>query len=137
MPMFAMLAAAGIPERGREAVLAVVVALMIVWTWPALRVVHTTPSPPVAAIESLRDFKGTIYVDERLGAHAVLLMSNRVHRTVRVAPPFVEEPGAALLREGASAAPNARNFMRDRDRLSAIARPRYFEVSVIFGRRPG
>ena len=136
MPMFAMLAAAGIPERGRAAVLAVLVALMIVWTWPALRVVHTTPSPPVAGIESLRDFRGTIYVDERLGAHAELLLPNRVRRTVRIAPPFVEEPGAALLREGASTAPNARNFARDLDRLSAIARPRYFEVSVVMGRRP-
>jgi len=135
MPMFAMLAAAGIPERGRAAVLAGVVALMIVWTWPALRVVHTTPSPPVAAIESLRNFEGTIYVDERLAAHAELLIPDRVRRTVRIAPPFVEEPGAALLREGASIAPNARNFTRNRDRLSSIARPRYFEVSVILGRR--
>ena len=136
MPMFAMLAAAGIPERGRAVVLAVIVSLMIIWTWPALRVVHTTPSPPVAAIESLRVFKGTIYVDERLGAHAELLMPGRALRTVRIAPPFVEEPGTALLREGASTAPSARNFTRDRDRLAAIARARYFEVSVVFGRRP-
>ena len=136
MPMFAMLAAAGIPERGRNVVLAGVVAVMIVWTWPALRVVHTTDSPPVAAIESLRDFRGTLYVDDRLGAHAELLLPGRELRIVRGAPPFVEEPGAALLREGASTAPGARNFTRGRDRLSAIARPRYFEASVIFGRRP-
>jgi len=137
MPMFAMLAAAGIPERGRNVVLAGIVALMIVWTWPALRVVHTTVSPPVAATNALRDFPGTIYVDERLGAHAELLIPGRMRHTVRVAPPFVEEPGAALLREGASTAPGARNFTRDRARLAAIARARYFEVSVIFGRRPG
>ena len=136
MPMFALLAAAGIPERGRAVVLAAVVGLMVVWTWPALRVVHTTASPPVAAIETLRAFRGPIYVDERLGPHAELLLADRERRMVRVAPPFVEEPGSALLREGASTAPGARNFMRARERVASIARARYFEVSVIFGRRP-
>jgi hypothetical protein len=122
MPMFAMLAAAGIPERGRTWITTGIVAIMIAWTWPALRVVHTTPSPTFAAMESLRDFGGTIYVDERLTAHAELLIP--------------EEPGAVFVREGASTAPGARNFTRDRDRLAAIARPRYFEVSVVSGRRP-
>ncbi len=136
MPLFAMLAAAGIPERGRNVVLAGVVALMIVWTWPALRIVHTTASPPVAAIETLRTYPGTIYVDERLGAHAELLIPDRTRRTVHVAPPFIEDRDAVLLREGASTAPNARNFTRESDRLASIARPRYFEVSVIPGRRP-
>jgi hypothetical protein len=134
MPMFAMLAAAGIPHRGRAAVLAVVVALMIVWTWPALRVVHTTASPPVAALESLRTFPGTIYVDERLAAHAELLLPDRPRRTVRIAPPFIDDPNVALVREGAST--RARVYQRERDRLAAIARPRYFEVSVELGRRP-
>lgn len=136
MPLFAMLAAAGIPRRGYAAVTAIVVALMLIWTWPALRVVHTTPSPPVAAIESLRTFPGTIYVDDRLGAHAELLIPDRTRQTVRVAPPFVDAPTAALLREGASTAPNARNYTRAGDRLAAIARARYFEVSVVMGRKP-
>lgn len=137
MPLFAMLAAAGIPARGRGIVLAAVVALLIVWTWPALRLVHTTPSPPAAAIETLRGSRrGTVYVDERLGAHAELLIPDRIRRTVRIAPPFVADPDATLLREGASTAPGARNFTRNRDRLASIARPRYFEVSVIEGRRP-
>ena len=137
MPLFAMLAAAGIPERGRSVVTALVVALMMVWTWPALRVVHTTDSPPVAAIESLRAFGGTIYVDERLGAHAEVLIPDRTRHPVRVAPPFVHAPNAVLLREGASLAPGARTYARERDRLAAIARARYFEVSVLPGRRPG
>ena len=136
MPMFAMLAAAGIPERGRTWITAGIVAIMIAWTWPALRVVHTTPSPPVAAIESLRTFNRTIYVDERLAAHAELLIPDRARRVVRVAPPFVEEPGAVLLREGASTASGSRNYARQRDRLAAIARQRYFEVSIVTGRRP-
>jgi hypothetical protein len=136
MPMFAMLAAAGIPRRGRAAVLAVVVALMVVWTWPALRVVHTTPSPPVAAIDVIRHTPGTLYVDDRLGPHADLLLPGREQQIVRVAPPFVEDPSAVLLKEDASAAPRAKNFARPRERLEGIARKRYFETSVIVGRRP-
>ena len=136
MPMFAMLAAAGIPRRGREAVLAGVVALMIVWTWPALRVVHTTPSPPVQAIEAVRGAKGNLYVDHRLGAHADLLLPGRLRIIVRVAPPFVEDRDAILLKEDLSGAPGARNFSRERERLEGIARKRYFETSVIVGRRP-
>ncbi|HEX6099096.1 MAG TPA: hypothetical protein VF432_22475 [Thermoanaerobaculia bacterium] len=123
MPMFALLAAAGIPERGRAVVLAAVVALMVVWTWPALRIVHTTPSPPVAAIESLRGFRGRLEVDERLGAHAELLMPARERR---------DGPGVAVLREGV--VPGAQNFTRERERLAVIARARYFEVSVVGGR---
>jgi hypothetical protein len=134
MPMFAMLAAAGIPRRAYAAVLAIVTALLIVWTWPALRVVHTTPSPPVAAIEALP--AGTIYVDERLAPHAELLLPERERRLVKVVPPFVEDPDAVLLREGESNAAGAKNFTRERERLEGIARKRYFETSIVFGRRP-
>ena len=134
MPMFAMLAAAGIPRRGYAAVLAVITALMIVWTWPALRVVHTTVSPPVAAIESLP--AGTLYVDERLAPHAELLLPHRERQLVKVVPPFVADPHAVLLREGVSTAPGSRNFTRERDPLEGIARKRYFDVSVVTGRRP-
>jgi hypothetical protein len=55
---------------------------------------------------------------------------------VRIAPPFVEDPEAVLLKEGASAAPRARSFARPRERLEGIARKRYFETSIVFGRRP-
>ena len=134
MPMFAMLAAAGIPRRGYAAVLAAVTALLVVWTWPALRVVHTTVSPPVAALQSVPG--GTLYVDERLAPYAELLLPERERILVKVAPPFVEDPRAVLVREGASAAPGARNFTRERERLEGIARKRYFEASVVLGRRP-
>ena len=135
MPMFAMLAAAGIPRRGYAITAGALVAVMVVWTWPALRTVHTSVSPPVAAITPLREFAGTVYVDERLGAHAQLLIPDRTRRTVRVVPPLIEDASAVLLREGMSAAPGARNYTRERDRLAAIARARYFEVSVLPGRR--
>jgi hypothetical protein len=134
MPLFAILAAAAIPLRA----LSVVVALLVLWTWPALRVVHTTVSPPVAAIESIRATHGAgsvVYVDERLAAHAALLMPEYDRRIVRVVPPLVEDASAVLLREGRSVMRGARNFTRVRGRLEGIARKRYFEVSVIVGKR--
>jgi len=119
MPMFAILAADGIDaaRRARAYVLAAVVAMLIIWTWPALLIVHRTPSPPVAALESVGN--ATVYVDERLGAHAALLL--REFREARQFP-----MGRPLVREGAGAI----NFTRDRARLGGIVRDRYFEVSI-------
>ena len=97
---------------------------------------HTTPSPPVAAIEFVRKREGNLYVDHRLGAHADLLLPERLRIIVRVEPPFVEDRDAILLKEDLSAAPGAKNFARERERLEGIARKRYFETSVIVGRRP-
>lgn len=114
MPMFAILAAEGIDatRKARAFVLAAMAALMIVWTWPALLIVHRTDSPPVAA---LRSVKGFTYVDERLGPHAAVLL--RDYRVGKGAPFVGEGRGATT-------------FTRDRARLAGIARDRYFEVSV-------
>lgn len=139
MPLFALLAANGIPARGRAVTLGAVSALLIVWTWPALRIVHTTVSPPVAAMEAVRRYERAstvVYVDESLAAHARLLIPEYTVRVVRVKPPLVPDPHALLVREGASLAPGAQNFTRDdAGRLAGIVRKRYFEVSVIPGRR--
>lgn len=140
MPLFALLAAYGIPSRGRWITLSAMLLLMIVWTAPALRVAHTTMSPPVAAIEAIRATvdrtQKIIYVDEPLSAHAALLLPEYDRRIVHIFPPLIDDPRAVLLREGQSIAPGARNFTRERDHLAGIARKRYFEVSVIPGRRP-
>jgi hypothetical protein len=135
MPLFALLAAQGIPERFRVVTVALVLGLLIGWTWPALRVVHTTRSPPVAAIESI-PAGSTVYVDERLAAHAALLLP-APYQVVRVTPELQLPRGALLLKEGASNAPGAKSFTRTRDRLDGIARPRYFEVSVLPAKPPG
>ncbi len=121
MPMFAILAADGIDalRKVRAFALAAVALLMIVWTWPALRIVHCTASPPVAALESVRGKR--VYVDPRLGAHASVLL-----RDVRDVNLFPKQHDGVVLREG----PGAVNFTRDRARLAGIARERYFEVSV-------
>ncbi len=140
MPLCALLAAYGIPRRGRNVTLTATAALLMVWTWPALRIAHTTVSPPVAAIESIRaeyaPESKNIYVDETLAAHAHLLMPEYALKIVRVVPPLIADPSAVLLREGANVAPGARAYIRERNRLDGIARKRYFEVSVVIGRRP-
>jgi hypothetical protein len=129
MPLFALLAAEGIPARGRSITLAALTALLIVWTWPVLRVVHTTPSPTYAAMTSIQ--APTVYVDDRLAPHAELLLPYAQRHLVRITPQLVLPPGAVLVKEGASNAAGAKNFIRPRDRLDGIARARYFEVSVI------
>jgi hypothetical protein len=136
MPLYALLAAEGIPARGRRITLAALVALLIGWSWPALRVVHTTASPPVAAIQYIRELNPPmLYVDERLAAHAELLLPRCPRVVVTVSPKLQLAEGALLLREGASNAPASRTFARPRERLEGIARPRYFEVSVQRGGR--
>ncbi len=139
MPLYAMLAAEGIPRRARAVTMGLLLALMIHWTWPALRTVHDTPSPPVAALAAVRALgrTSTIYVDAPLAAHAELLIPDLSRRVVRVVPPLIDDAGAVLLREGISAAPGATSFERERDRLAAIARPRYFEISIVPRKRPG
>lgn len=130
MPLYAMLAAEGIPRKGEWLTLGALVTLMIAWTWPVLRIVHTTLSPPVAAIEALPP-DAVIYVDDRLAAHAELLIPNRERRAAHQAPPIVFGRRAVLLREGASATPGSKTFARDRERLAQIARARYFETSIV------
>jgi len=129
MPLFAMLAAIGIPRPLRVVTLSAVLALIVLWMIPVLRVVHDTVAPPVAAIDFIRTLpKSTIvYVDESLLPHAELLLRDYDRRPLREAS---RGPAGVLLRERQSVAPGARNFVRTRERLDGIARARYFEVSV-------
>jgi hypothetical protein len=138
MPLYAVLATLAIPRRAGVVTLTAVVALLAGWTWPALRVVHITVAPPVAAISHIRatvPASKILYIDERLAPYAALLLPEYDRRIIRIAPPLVDDANAVLIREGASMAPGARNFVRERERLDGIARKRYFEVSVIPGRR--
>jgi hypothetical protein len=138
MPLYAMLAAEGVDatRRARLPLLAALVALMIGWTWPALRVAHTTPSPPVAAIDAIRAHgdpaSSIVYVDERLGPHATLLLHDYERRETKTltVPGVMHERGSVfLLREGGG------QFTRDQVPLASIARPRYFEASAVPARR--
>jgi hypothetical protein len=132
MPLYALLAAQGIPTRARMITLSALIVLLAIWTWPALRIVHTTPSPPVAAFQWSGGLQpAEIYVDERLAPHAAVLLPHPNYQLVRVHPGMSTPPGAILIREGASIAPAAKNFTRERQRVAGIARARYFEASVI------
>ncbi len=143
MPLVAILAAEGLEAipRVRVAALAMLVALTIVWTAPALRVAHRTASPPVAAIDWIRahldPVTAIVYVDERVAPHAEALLPEYERRLAGVGPPAVghEHAPVVLLREGASNAPGAVTFARGREPLASIARPRYFEASVLPARR--
>jgi hypothetical protein len=129
MPLFALLAAAVIPRRGQFVTLGALVALIVIWMIPVLRVVHRTDSPPVAAIDAIRAMpKSTIvYVDDALAPHAELLLRDYDRRPLSEA---ANGPAGVMLRERESRAASARNFVRTRERLAGVARARYFEVSI-------
>ena len=111
MPLFAVLAAEGLDfARVRLPLLLAVIATMVVWTWPALTIVRTTDSPPVAAMQSIQGRSAQF--DASLGAHAAVF--------------GVSRGDGPVVREGMG----TRNFTWPRERLSGIARPRYFEVAV-------
>jgi hypothetical protein len=133
MPLYAILAAQGIPEHGRRITLASLAALLVIWTIPALHVVRTTASPPIAAIAEIRKLDSAstpVFVDPRMAPFADLLLPEYERQVATSLRPPAE---GVLLREGASRAPGAKSFERERERLAGIARPRYFEASVIPG----
>jgi hypothetical protein len=130
-PLIALLAAEGIVIVARRAeVAAILVLAMFLWTWPALRVVHTTASPPVQAIDWLRAHaapRTPLYVHLGMLPYAEELLPERDVRGV-LAPPAPWTSGATplFLRED----PGAVNFTRARGHLWWLVRQRYFVVSV-------
>jgi hypothetical protein len=108
----------------------ILVAGMLVWTWPALRVVHTTDSPPVQAAQWIRanvDRRTPLYVHLGMAPYAEALLPDRESRFVLAPPaPWTSGPTPLFLREDAG----ARNFVRERGHLWWLTRQRYFVVSV-------
>ena len=132
-PLIALLAADGVGLLGRKVaptIAAILVLGMAIWTWPALRVVHTTLSPPVEAIDWLRahaDRHALLYVHPGMLPYAQALMPERAVRDVLAPPaPWASGPAPLFLREDAGAV----NFTRPRGHLWWLARQRYFVVSV-------
>ncbi len=149
-PMIAILAADGASILAREisgrfgtraatvvesTVVAVLVVLMGFWTWPALRIVSTTISPPVAAAEWIR---ANVSPTTKLYVHLGMMPYSDeflfdLHPIYVMVPPtavWSSEEGALYLHEDASIVSGARNFVRERPRLWELARQRYFEVSI-------
>lgn len=132
-PLVALLAADGIgiiPRRFQLAVSAIVVAIMMVWTLPAIRTVRSTDAPPVAAARYLGSRSSSrVYVDARLAAHADVLLPGARRTIVEMTALPAELPGdGVLFAEGVSGSPSARNFVRP---VTSIVRPRYFAATVV------
>jgi hypothetical protein len=139
-PLVALLVADGIAIvswRFEPLVAAALVVVMIIWTWPAIAAVRHSVAPPIAAVDWLRnhaDPRGsTIYVHAGMIPYAEwYLPEYRLRYLYESAPPaawVLRQPGW-FLREDASNAVGAQNFVRPRGRLWDLVRRRYFEVSV-------
>jgi hypothetical protein len=134
-PLIALLAAEGIATVARvaavEAIIdALLVAGMIVWTWPALRVIHNTPSPPVQAAAWIRahvDRRTPLYVHLGMAPYGQAMLADRAPRYVMTPPAqWTSGPTPLFLREDAG----ARNFTREHGHLWWLTRQRYFTVSI-------
>jgi hypothetical protein len=139
-PLVALLVAEGIALvswRLEPLVAAALVVIMMIWTWPALAAVRHSIAPPVAAVDWLRNHADaradTIYVHAGMIPYAEwYLREYRLRYIFESAPPaawMLRQPGW-FLREDASNAVGAQNFVRPHGRLWDLVRRRYFEVSV-------
>ena len=131
-PLFALLAADGLAAlkpRWQAIAGVLFIASMIVWTWPALTVVRTTISPPVAAANWLHaGHAKEVVVDPRMAAFGDALLPD-VQRRSGV---WSALPGDYLLTD----VPGAITFRRPHGTLWNLARQRYFEASVSPARSP-
>jgi hypothetical protein len=138
-PLIALLAADGIVlllRRIEPAVSAALIAMMIVWTWPALSAVRHTVAPPVAAVDWIRSHvdprSAVIYVHEGMIPYANwYLRDYQKHYVYETSPPslWMQERGY-FVQEGATNSSGAVNFVRPQGRLWNLVRQRYFEASV-------
>ena len=132
IPMYALLIANAFVWMRAWSALPVVaiVARLVWWTLPALNEVRRTESPSAAAMKSVRASK-TIYVHGGVAAFANVFLPGR---NVTVVDKDEELPmtAAPYVREGATIAPGARLFSRNRkSRLATFVRQHYFEVTVM------
>jgi hypothetical protein len=138
-PLIALLAASGLAylQRISAPLLALLLTLMIAWTWPSLAIVRTSASPPVAAMRYLAattDPRTTIICfDESLGAHAALLLAGYQRCAASSIPPALWATRARILlvREAAGDV----TFTRPRVPLANLVRDRYFEAGIVDARR--
>lgn len=133
-PLVALLAADAIATAGRRmepAVAALVVAIMMITTFPALRELRLNDSPPVAAATFVRwQRPSAVYVDSRLAAHADVMFPDIERKVVDINAITPHSTGL-LYAEDVNCAKSAHNFTRRRLPLAALVRPRYFEATVV------
>jgi MFS family permease len=153
LPVLAILASDGVgvlvgwmrvPQRQREllslAGTGLLVLPLVAWAGPAITEAHLTDSPPAAAVRWIRQHlspqTAKLYVVETMVPISEYLLSDyRIMRVLdeRAVPLRPDQAqNAYVLAEGATMEPSGINFVRSRhSRLWRIARPRYFEVSII------
>lgn len=135
MAVHALLAADGFLLFGRKAqavLCAAVVAVSIVWAWPALHMQRTTDAPPVAALQWVRDNlppSTPVYVHATLGPLTDYVLADR-------RPNFFEEPTDIPLTMGDAWVVDrvihegGQTFVWPHSRLWNVLRRRNFEASV-------
>ena len=123
-----------------EAIAAAVIAsIMIVWTWPALMVVHRTMSPPFETVEWLRVHvnprSSKVFVHDSMQPMCDALLDDFPRVNLGDHPPLLTgamHEGDVYVREGMSVVPGAVVFERPRGRIASMVRnTRYFESSII------
>jgi len=110
-------------------------ALMIVWTVPALRRVQSEDSPPVQAIQWIKTNlpKDTVlYVHGGMGPHSDLLLREYPTRQFDDGSPLLMAGGQRVwvLKEGEGSSGLTKYFFYPQDHLWDLARRRYFDASV-------
>jgi hypothetical protein len=140
-PLIAFLAADGLDlvagkwSKLESLAAAAIAAIMIVWTWPAISIVHRTLSPPFAAADWVAHQNVVAYVADEMRPVSDALLARVPHVDLAIGPPPLTgamREGDVYVREGISSAPGTIVFRRERNRLASIARStRYFEVSIV------
>lgn len=149
LPVYAFLGIAGtsaiaqpIPVRARLPLFIVLSGFLtwslIKWTWPALRIARTEPSPVVAAFQWIRTHvpqQGPrVFVQGNLVYHADYFIGDYDFRLVFDEKVLRDEDFAAgniFVFEGQTHHPEPRMFTRKRQQLWEIARPRFFEIGIV------
>ena len=118
----------------QAALCALVIAVFVVWTWPALRLQRTSDSPPVAALEWIRRNvrpRERVYIHGGIGPQAQVIVPERPNTV------FYDEPEQVSLLSGEAwivdlkPMREAHNFVWPRGNpLWKILRRRNFESSV-------
>jgi hypothetical protein len=135
MPMHALLAADGIERIGglvrrprvvQAVCVAAIVGRFVWWMLPALRVVRTTDSPPVAAMR---------WVQQNIPPGSPLVVQGGLRTFAeyylgQYHVEFAETGHGWYVGNGPTTAPDAVTFVRPRDPLWRVFTGRYFEAYV-------
>ena len=128
-----------LPSRARIAIVSGTVLGFVAFSWswtaPALAIARTTISPPVEALQWLREHAGPgdeIFVELGLHPHAMYMLADRKYVEVQGENVARPTPGvkAYYVGEGRHSERSLIEFHRAHGSLLEIARKRYFDVRI-------